>query len=231
MKRGTPDAVTSTRARLAGDLLPRVERIARAIAQRTPSHVDRGDILGAARLGLAEALARIDSRPAASLEAYALMRTRGSIADAFRESDVLTRTERRNVRKLEKAEARLTTVLGRHPTRAELAGSAAMTEAACTEAQVAADRRIFSSADSSDDDVCVSDEESPETLLACRREFEQLAKWRESLSPRLRLVLDLYYDDELTLREIADQLGVSEARASQLRKIAIEELRERTRAA
>jgi RNA polymerase sigma factor FliA len=231
MKRRTPDPDTAKRARLAGDLLPRVERIARAIAHRTPSHVDRGDILGAARLGLAEALARIDSRPAASLEAYALMRTRGSIADAFRESDVLTRTERRNVRKLEKAEARLTTALGRHPTRSELAGSAAMTEAECTEVQVAADRRVFARVDSSDDDASASDEESPESLLARRRQFEQLARWREGLSPRLRLVLDLYYDDELTLREIAERLGVSEARASQLRKIAIETLRERTRAA
>jgi RNA polymerase sigma factor (sigma-70 family) len=122
--------------------------------------------------------------------------------------------------------------LGRSPTREEIAEEAALTERECSMLCIAASRRLpWPSVEDESEYGDSGGDLNPESLLARRRELERLATARARLGIRLRNVLDLYYDADLLQREIGERLGVSEARVSQLRKLAIAELRGETRIA
>ncbi|HEX4477995.1 MAG TPA: sigma-70 family RNA polymerase sigma factor [Polyangiaceae bacterium] len=219
----------------AAELLPQARRIARAIARGLPGHVDQDDIVGAAYLGVAEALTKLGLSEETTFEAYALRRSRGAIVDQLRSADLLTRTERSKLKTLNTAIRELSTSLGRPPTEEELASSVGMSAKACARVLVAASRRSPEPLPDTESVAFASrsdgSADSPESLLIERNRLEALQNGIALLPPRLQQVIDLYYGSGMTLREIGAELGVSEARAYQLRQHAIDELRISTRAA
>jgi RNA polymerase sigma factor FliA len=221
------ESLSETRDRLARKLLPKVDRIVRGMARRIPSHVNRDDLHAAARLGLAEALSRPDPSDDPAFEAYALRRARGAVLDELRGLDLLTRTERAHLKDIRKQAERLSKELGREPSRDELSTATGLPAGTCDRLMVAGLRRELTSAN---DVEVVADEDvaerstSPESLLSERRLLASLSLRRASLAPRLQEIVALYYDEDLSLRQIGMRFGVSEGRVSQLRKRAIEQL-------
>lgn len=211
-----------------------VGQIVAEIAVRFPRHVDRSELWNAGALGLVEASRRFDPHSAIPFNRYAAIRIRGAIIDSTRTRDWATRSVRRNLRDIRQAEAGLEAIHGREPSPAELA---AFLEISTEEL----DRRLAQSVAATliqIDRHDQTDESSPaERLEESRVESlpEQALEMREmrgtlleavrNLPPAQAEVIGPYYLEGKLLQEIADDLGVTEARASQIRSEAVTAMR------
>lgn len=226
---GDADADASPETRVArrlaaARLLPQVRRVTRAIGRALPPHVDRDDVYGAGCLGLAEALLRLPNAACPWFDAYAMRRVRGAIVDHLRASDVLNRRQRIQLAHLRETANTLRLGLGRTPSDSEIAQATGLSERRCTELSVMAEGRCRPTFED-DAGPIEATEPNPEALLLERLALSRLQRAREALAARLGTIVDLYYDEELTQSEIGRRLHVSEARVSQLRKDALDELR------
>jgi RNA polymerase sigma factor for flagellar operon FliA len=194
--------------------------------RRLPGHVDVDDLIGAGLLGLAQAHAHWQSGDPGAFVAYALQRAMGAMLDELRRGDQLTRAQRRLAARLFEAEHRLSQSLGRQPETQEIGNAVGMTS---TEVQIARTRTTRYNRVSLSATECVipgeTDTPEPETALQEAQRTQKLRVALERLPGRLRTVVDLSCGEELTLREIGERLGVTEARVCQLRKEAVTQLR------
>lgn len=210
--------------------MPLVERVAGALSGRLPAQVERDDLTQAGFLGLMDAAARFDWEKGVRFKTYAELRIRGAILDSLRELDWVPRSLRRKRRELASARTALERRLGRPPDEAELASELKLT---IGDLRAAADRvrraELASGAGESVDRVVplLSDPNAVDPLRDLeRRELQTLlARAVETLPERERLVLKLYYYDELTMKEVGRALGVNESRVSQIHTKAIARLR------
>ncbi|HVU02262.1 MAG TPA: sigma-70 family RNA polymerase sigma factor [Polyangiaceae bacterium] len=202
--------------------LDAVKRIALAFSRRLPRHVDRDDVYGAAYLGLAQALVQRRKASGQCTEAYVRRRVRGAVIDHLRALDLLSRRERASAVRVVDARARLRQESGVEPSDEDVATAAQLDRRKYSEAIRAAGivEVPFDLASNAED----SGAPPPDELLELRMERERLANGLKRLAPRSRRVLSLYYERELTFRQIGRRLGVSESRACQLRKAALAEL-------
>jgi len=201
---------------------PLVKRIAHHLIGRLPKSVQVDDLIQAGMIGLLEASKNYDTSKGASFETYAGIRIRGHMLDEVRRNDWLPRSVYRNSRKISEA---VRIVENRH-------GHDAKDSDIAIEMGLSLDdyydllREVNSGQLFGYDDVGVSDDildagfgASIEDPLSCaqREDFHRvLTDAIEHLPPREKLVLSLYYDDELNLKEIGAVLGVSESRVSQI---------------
>jgi RNA polymerase sigma factor for flagellar operon FliA len=197
-------------------VLPAIDRIVHSTMRRLPAEVEEDDVFGAAYLGLAQALSQHRLKRHPCFEAYALTRIRGAIQDYLRSLDALTRVQRNRRRRIDLLERRLGKELGRPPTSDELNAAAPgdlrkVTHSAVTFVPLT--------------EHIQEPELNPEEVLQAREQLVQFADAREKLPARSRQVVDLYYARHWSLIQIARRLRVSESRASQLRKLAVNELR------
>jgi RNA polymerase sigma factor FliA len=209
--------------------LPLVRRIAIRLARHVPSSVAIQDLIGWGWVGLIEAHARAPMLPEPELDAFVSSRARGAMLDYLRTLDPAKRRGQASCRRLESAEATLEQSLSRAPQDDELARQLGVSLETCWALvrSVATVRLARTSALGSEAlDVLVGPEPSPADLVATRLLGEALATARERLPPRLRQVVALYYEQDRTLREIGELLGVSESRVCQLRNDAIQQLRD-----
>ena len=214
--------------------LPVVRYIARRIHEHLPAHVEMDDLVSAGMVGLADAFNKFDAGKKVQFRSYAQFRIRGAILDSLRTLDWSPRDLRRKGRAIETAMHTLTGRLGRTPMENEIAAEMDMS---LDEYQhLLTDLRgleigsldVAHSEDSSDDEVAYvpsSPEEGP--LFQCLKgEMRaRLADAITALPERERLVLTLYYYEEMTMKEIGLTLDVVESRVSQIHTSAVLHLR------
>jgi RNA polymerase sigma factor for flagellar operon FliA len=192
------------------------------------------DLTQAGVLGLLDAADKFDLTKGVRFQTYAELRVRGAILDSLRSLDWVPRSVRRLRRELQSAESRLQGRLGRKPTDEELAEVMKVSPADLRAARERVRRSEIASGNSESFDGVVAftiDPSSPDPQeLLERREIEELlARAIERLPERERLVLALYYHEELTMKEVGRILGVNESRVSQIHGKAVETLRRRLR--
>ncbi len=217
--------------------LPLVKHIVFQVAVHFPRHVDRDELARAGALGLVEAAQRYDADRGVPFERFAAQRIRGAILDAVRAADWAPRSVRNLARRLENAEQRLATRLGRVPSISETAEELGMTKAELNRLQ----DRMFRSVvlaleheinDGQDEDMTLVDVLVDHTAVEPLEELENRelqAYLRDAVSllpERQRLVIVGYFLENRTSQELADFLGVTESRISQLRSEALAALKE-----
>ena len=214
--------------------LPTVRYLARRIHERLPQHVELDDLVSAGVVGLIDAFSKFDHTKKVQFKSYAQFRIRGAILDSLRTLDWSPRELRRKGRAVEEAIRAVTQRLGRAPSEQEISREM---ELSLTEYQALlgdlkgleiGSLHMERSEDSGDEELVYipgSPEEDP--LFRCLKgEMKQrLADAIDELPEKERMVLTLYYYEELTMKEIGLTLGVVESRVSQIHSSAVLRLR------
>ncbi len=224
----------SNRDLLLMEHLPTVRYLARRIHERLPQHVELDDLVSAGVVGLIDAFSKFDHKKKVQFKSYAQFRIRGAILDSLRTLDWSPRELRRKGRAVEEAIRTVTQQVGRAPSEQEIAKELELTLA---EYQLLlgdlkgleiGSLHMERSEDSGDEELAYipgSPEEDP--LFRCLKgEMKQrLADAIDELPEKERMVLTLYYYEELTMKEIGLTLGVVESRVSQIHSSAVLRLR------
>jgi len=203
---------------LAENYLPLVKIVCGRLAVSLPAHVDKDDLLQSGFFGLLDALERFEPKRQIKFETYAGVRIRGAMIDYLRAKDWLPVSLRQKIRRMEQTAQRLETELGRAPTERELAEAL---EISMFDLQTLASQANAATVIGLDEYLPTEEANGPE-LFELK---ETLAKAIELLPEKERLVVTLYYYEELTLKEISRVLHLTEARISQLHKQAIRRMR------
>jgi RNA polymerase sigma factor for flagellar operon FliA len=221
------------RDRLILTYAPLVKFVAGRLGSGLPTHVDENDLVSYGLLGLIGAIERYDPERDVKFETYAMARIKGSIIDELRAMDWVPRSVRAQARDIERAMAALEAQMHRAPTDEELAAKLGISEEELNDALTAISRSSIAALDemwtvsSGGDQIALIDTiedtsgPEPQSALAQTELREALAEAIARLPEREKLVVTLYYYEELTLREIGEVLGVTESRVSQLHTKAI----------
>jgi len=238
-----PQAETSgmsgEQERLLLEHLPIVRFLARRIHERLPQHVDIEDLVSAGVVGLMDAFAKFDPQKKVQFRSYAQFRIRGAILDSLRTLDWSPRDLRRKGRAAEEAIRVLTGRLGRAPGETEIAMEMGLS---LEEYQsLLGDLKgleigtlhVEHNEDSAEEELAyIPGRPEDDPLFICLRGElqEKLAEAIDKLPERERLVMTLYYYEEMTMKEIGLALGVVESRISQIHSSAVLHLRAELRA-
>lgn len=234
---------TTARDELVVRYAPLVKYVIGRMAISLPAAMDSDDVLSSGTVGLLHAIDRFDPEQGVRFETYALQRIRGAIIDTIRSLSPLSRGAGRRARLLEETAAGLAQRLGRAPTHEELGQELGVDQSELGRMMLESAHVIVSldgtSSGAEDDGELQSlgdllHDSSQATAAEVVEEQElvdQLSTAIERLPQRDRLVLNLYYHDELTLKEISHVLGVSESRVSQIHTMAVLKLRALLRSA
>ena len=204
-----------------------VKRIAYHLISRLPSCVQVEDLIQSGMIGLLEAAKNYDASQGASFETYAGIRIRGSMLDEIRKGDWTPRSLHRKVREITQAMRQIETEKGRDARDSEVADRLNMSlDEYHMILQDASSHQIVSFEDVPSRDAAVVDGFSakitgPLESLQEDNIRDVLAKVIASLPEREKLVMSLYYDEELNLRETGEVLGVSESRVCQIHSQAL----------
>jgi RNA polymerase sigma factor for flagellar operon FliA len=232
---GTGSAgMTPEQERVLLEHLPVVRFLARRIHERLPQHVEIEDLISAGVVGLMDAFAKFDPEKKVQFRSYAQFRIRGAILDSLRTLDWSPRELRRKGRAVEEAIRVLTSRLGRAPSESEVAAEMAISLDEYQ--QLLGDLKgleigtlhVERNEDSGDEELAyVPGRPEEDPLFRCLRgELEErLTEAITKLPERERLVMTLYYYEEMTMREIGLALGVVESRVSQVHASAVARLR------
>jgi RNA polymerase sigma factor FliA len=228
------DGDRSARDELVVRYAPLVKFVIGRMAISPSGAMDADDVMAAGTIGLLHAMDRFDPEQGVRFETYALQRIRGAIIDAIRSLSPVSRTSRRRTRVLEETAGQLAQQLGRAPTQAELSHELGVTRSALGHMQLEATHTLVSLDRGGDDDADVSsmrdllhDPDAPaidDELFEPDEIVERLSSAMRSLPERDQLVLNRYYRQEMTLKEISRVIKVSESRVSQIRLAAVEKL-------
>ena len=231
---------SALRDRLILTYAPLVKFVAGRLGASLPSHVDEQDLVSYGLLGLISAIERFDPDREIKFETYAISRVKGAIIDELRSLDWVPRSVRTRAREIERAIAELERQLMRAPTDEEIATKVGITgdelEASLSEisrTSIAALDELWSPSSSGGDQIALIDTiedttgPDPESSLEQTEMKEALGEAIARLPEREKLVVTLYYYEELTLREIGEVLGVTESRVSQLHTKAVLRLKAR----
>ncbi len=208
-----------------------VKRIAHHLLGRLPPSVQVEDLIQAGMIGLIEAQQNYDATKGASFETYAGIRIRGAMLDDMRRGDWVPRSVHKNNREINQAIAELEGMLNRDPNDSEVAAHlgmtldqyhSALTDINCSKLVGIEDLGVSDDAISPTDE---SDDSNPFKGVADESFRKALVESIKQLPEREALVLSLYYDEELNLKEIGDVLGVSESRVSQILSQSMQRLR------
>jgi RNA polymerase sigma factor for flagellar operon FliA len=228
------------RDRLILTYAPLVKYVAGRLGSGLPAHVDEGDLVSYGLLGLIGAIERFDPDRDIKFETYAISRIKGSIIDELRAMDWVPRSVRARARDIERAIAELEAKLGRAPNDEEISGKLGLTQdelddslTEISRSSIAALDELWTVQGGTGDQVAlidtIEDTHGPAPTAALDRSEmkEMIADSISRLPEREKLVITLYYYEELTLREIGEVLGVTESRVSQLHTKAILRLKAR----
>lgn len=196
--------------------IPLVRRVASRLARRLPSHVRFEDLVGAGLIGLMQATKRFDpARMTSSFEAFAEFRIKGAIYDELRRRDLMSRDARVDAKRLERQIQELSQTLGRQPSDEEVASAIGvpMDELHSVYAKLAP-VQVVSTDDTSSWDV--ERGPSPFDTVDGNEQRARLIKAISQLGERHQTVLQLYYVEELTLKQIGEVIDVTESRVCQL---------------
>ena len=223
-----------TRDQLVMSHVALVKVLAHRLAHRLPPEVELNELISVGVLGLVEAANRYQPALGVPFDAFARRRVQGAMLDALRSMDWVPRSMRRLRRELDATVARLRHELGREPREAEIAEAMNLTPDQFDHAledlrglELANIRPLDALGPDGESllNVAVDPGEGPVAAFERRELREQLSRALEVLPDRERQILALSYEQELTLAEIGEVLGVSESRVCQLRSLALSRLR------
>jgi RNA polymerase sigma factor for flagellar operon FliA len=215
-----------------------VKTLAQRLAQRLPAQVEMNDLVSVGVLGLIDAATRYRPSTGVPFDAFARRRVQGAMLDALRELDWAPRSLRRMRRDMDAAIASLRHRLGREPKEEEIAHAMDLSPAAYEKAleqlrtlEIGSIRQLDAPTPDGTPliELCIDPSESAVVQLERKELKEHLAQAILDLPERERHILALYYQEELTLAEIGEVIGVCESRVSQLRSLAVSRLRTRLR--
>lgn len=222
------------REKLILEHLPQVRLIARKIHERVPESICFEDLISAGVVGLINAIDNFDASQNVRLKTYAEFRIRGAILDSLRQTDWAPRLKRRQAREFEAAIASAEQRLRRTPEEAEIAAELHLTleeyRQKLTEMEALNVGEIDFVRDEDESSAILNhtaanDQASPALQLE-RAELEKLIAGAIDRIPKVeKTVLALYFFEELTLREIAEMMGLHLSRVSQIKSQAILRLR------
>ena len=229
------------RDRLILTYAPLVKYVAGRLGSGLPAHVDENDLVSYGLLGLIGAIERFDPNRDIKFETYAVARIKGSIIDELRAMDWVPRSVRSRARDIERAIGELERKLHRAPTDEEIAEKLGVSTDDLNDSLTEIGRSSIAALDElwtissggGGDQVALIDTlegtqgPEPQSELAQTELKEALGEAIARLPEREKLVVTLYYYEELTLREIGEVLGVTESRVSQLHTKAILRLKAR----
>lgn len=218
---------------------PLVKYVVDRIAANVPKYVERDDLLNAAALGLFDALEKYDSGKGTKFETYAVWRIRGAVLDELRSMDWASRSVRRKARQLDTVCRELDQRLGRQATDEEVA--AEMSVSASQFGRILDDVRgvvllsLNQPAGDGEDSAggglaeMIEDTRATSALddLEKQELKDVLVDVLSGLNEQEKLVLALYYYEEMTLKDIGETLDISESRASQIHTKAVQRVRRR----
>ena len=227
------------RDRLILTYAPLVKYVAGRLGSGLPAHVDDDDLVSYGLLGLIGAIERFDPDRDIKFETYAIARIKGSIIDELRSLDWVPRSVRSRARDIERTIGELEAKLGRAPNDEEISAKLGLTEDELADSLTEISRTSIAALDelwtvsSGGDQIALIDTiedtqvPNPQSALAETEMKEAIGDAIARLPEREKLVVTLYYYEELTLREIGEVLGVTESRVSQLHTKAILRLKAR----
>ena len=216
---------------------PLVKYVMGRLAITLPAIIDYEDVLSFGNIGLIEAVERFDHTKGVKFETYAIARIRGAIIDALRSLDRLPRSVRQRAKSSEQATQHLTNELGRQPTDDEVAEALGLDPDTYRQHLINASWVTISldaTGGGGEDDeaepgafrVADPDAEVADERLEQHELVGDLASEIRQLSEREQLILSLYYQEEMTMRSVAEVLGISESRVCQLHARALTRLRQ-----
>lgn len=229
--------LTDEQRELVEKHLPMVKYLALRVASRLPQGAfDLEDLIHAGVIGLIEAAKRFDASKGAKFENFAKFRVKGAILDELRKADLLPRSLRKKVKELEEVYLKLEQTLGRTPEEEELARDLGMElEEFLEELKEASGFKLLSLEELLEDGIgnrellLLDGSKDPVEALGLLELRDSVAQALGELPEKQRLVLSLYYYEELTMKEIALVLGVTEGRVSQIHAEALLALRAKLR--
>jgi RNA polymerase sigma factor for flagellar operon FliA len=226
-------AIRLTNDQLVDRFAPLVKRMACRLKTHLPASVQIDDLVQNGMMGLCEAYNRFETGMGAQFETYGVHRVRGAMLDGLRENDWLPRSCRRDSRRIELAISRLEQRNGRVPRDEELADSLGVTLGEYQRmARDSLGHELLFFEDMFDEGgngflerYFFDDANEPSQLLEERRLHQLLVAGVEALPDREKLLMTLYYEQDLNLREIGALMGVTESRVCQLHNQAVARLR------
>ncbi|WNM27395.1 sigma-70 family RNA polymerase sigma factor [Demequina capsici] len=193
------------------------------VLARVPSHVARADLMSAGALALVRAARSFDESKGVPFARYASLRIRGALVDELRSMDWVSRGARRRARETSEATERLAAQLGRTPTRVEVAQALGVSVEEVDAARVDADTRVLSSDafDGAVSDMVVDSTTGPLDALVGAEQVEYLRAGIACLPEKLRYVVEQLFFEDRPVVELAEEMGVTRSRVSQLRTEAL----------
>jgi len=214
--------------------IPLVKRLAHHMKAKLPPSVEVDDLVQAGMIGLLDAINRYEETHGAQFETYAVLRIRGAMLDELRSSDWLPRSTRQNMRKIEAAMSTLQQRLGHAPSESEVAKQLKLSLADYQDmlSESGGHQLVyyedFHDPDGNDsflDRHSVDEDADPLRALLDTDFRQSVIDAIDALPPREKILMGLYYEEELNLKEIGAVMGVSESRVSQLHTQAVARLR------
>lgn len=225
---------SSYRDQLITEYLPYVKRIVHRIAVHLPSTIDIDDLMNVGVIGLIQAVDRYDPSRDNKFMTYAVFRIKGAVLSELRSRDFLSRSNRRKIRDLETACLKLEQKLGREVDDEEVAKNLGIgveqvykTKQMSSISFISFEELGFSSRDEKEKllSYLVDNDDDALTLTRLKELKEAVARAIEQLPEKEKLVISLYYLEELTMKEAGKVLNITESRVSQIHSQAILRLR------
>jgi RNA polymerase sigma factor for flagellar operon FliA len=229
---------TSYRDQLISEYLPYVKRIVHRIAVHLPSTIDIDDLMNVGVIGLIQAVDRYDPKRDNKFMTYAVFRIKGAVLSELRSRDFLSRSNRRKIRDLENTYLKLEQKLGREVDDQEVAQEMGVTVDQVYRTKqmsnisfISFEELGYSSRDEKEKlmSYLVDNDDDALTLTRLKEIKEAVARAIEQLPEKERLVISLYYLDELTMKETGKVLSITESRVSQIHSQAVRRLRTKLR--
>ena len=224
------------------EFAPMIKYVANRIAMRLPSHIEVDDLISVGVLGLIDAIEKFDPTRGAKFKTYAEFRVRGAILDELRSLDWVPRSVRQKAASLDSVCQKLQAKFGRPPEDEEVAEEMGMTMEeffnAINETHsmplLSLESLGFSSEENDQrsllDCLTGKSDSDPQTQLRLTQLKSVISKAIDALAEKERLIVSLYYYEELTMKEIGEVLSITESRVSQIHSKAVLRLRNKLRA-
>ena len=196
-----------------------VKRIALYLKARVPDYMEVDDMIQIGMVGLMEASKNYDSEQGVSFDEYAKRRIKGAILDEVRKSSSLSRLAVKNLREYNQAKNKLTNELKRDPSNAEIADSMGISVLELEKRRAHANQFniVHIEEDSAEWEEAFEDEsDNPMVNMEQAELSKRLVEEVSKLDERSKLIISLYYRDELNMKEIGVVIGVNESRVSQI---------------
>jgi RNA polymerase sigma factor FliA len=225
-KRGYVQAREDERERIVEEFTPVIKHLAYKVSRGYEDDALIEDLISAGVMGLLEAMEKFDAQRGIKLNTFAYLRIRGAMIDELRSKDWFPRSARSKAKKIEGVIRKLENRLGRYPREEEVAEALSMDlDQYLVMLKDYGNLSVISIEDlaevSGDDrekivQYAMEEGDSPEEIAELREMEEMLGKEIERLPEKQRLVLSLYYHEDMNMKEIARTLGITEARVCQI---------------